>query len=102
MYKRLLMQHDVEVVTGNTVPQDHTKLLTSAPIISASRSAVEDCTGDILVDRRFEQLVEPKNEEIDTEISSMHEMSIYREVAVGYIAGFVAIMVARRTNCSEC
>ncbi|GFO07767.1 THAP domain-containing protein 9 [Plakobranchus ocellatus] len=68
IYKRLLMRHDVEVVTGNTVPQDHTKLLTSAPITSAASSTVKDCTRDILVDRRFEQLVETKDEEIDTEI----------------------------------
>ena len=101
-YKRLLMRHDVEVVTGNTVPQDQTRLLTSAPVTSASRSAVEDSTNDILIDRRFDQLVEPTAEEIDAEIPSLPELSIYREVAVGYIAGFVARIVARRTNCPDC
>ena len=100
-YKGLLMRHDVEVVTGNTVPQDQTRLLTSAPVTSASRSADEDCTNDILIDRRFDRLVEPTAEEIDAEIRSLPELSIYREVAVGYIAGFVARIVARRTNCPD-
>ena len=97
-YKRLLMRHDVEVVTGNTVPQDLTRLLTTALVTSASRSAVEDCTNDILIGRRFDQLVEPTAEEIDAEIPSLPELSIYREVAVG----FLARIVARRTNCPDC
>ena len=35
-------------------------------------------------------------------IPDLPKLLIYKEVAVGYIAGFVAKMVARRTGCPEC
>ena len=52
-YKRLLMRHDIKVVTGSAVPQDHTAFLTSADTGNALKRALEDATQDILVDRRL-------------------------------------------------
>ena len=37
-----------------------------------------------------------------TNVPDLPKLSTYREVAVGYIAGFEATMVARRTGCPEC
>ena len=95
------MRHDIKVVTGNAIPQDDTAFLTSADTGNALKRALEDATPDILVDRRSELMPEDLDDRV-ADIPSLPELSAYREAAVGYIAGFVAKLVAGKISCPEC
>ena len=100
-YKRLMMRHDVQTVTGNVAPQDQTTVLTSAETTATIKKTLEDATQDHLIARRYD-LVSHEADDSVINIPDLPKLSMYRENAVGYIAGFVARMVARRTGCPEC
>ena len=102
-YKRMTMRHDVTILTGNIRPQDRTALLTSAGSSSVMRNAVDDDSHDIMVARRYalESPAKPRDADL-ADTPDMPELSVYRESAVGYIAGFVSRMVSRTVNCPDC
>ena len=54
-----------------------------------------------MTDGRSELMPEDLDDRV-ADITSLPELSIYREAAVGYIAGFVARLVAGKISCPEC
>ena len=72
-FKRLLMRHDIKVVTGSAVPQDHTAVLTPADTGNALKRALEDATQGILVDRRSELMPEDLDDRV-SDIPSLLEL----------------------------
>ena len=67
------------------------------------RNAVDDDSHDIMMARRYalESPAKPRDADL-TDTPDLPELSVYRESAVGYIAGFVFRMVSRTVNCPDC
>ena len=101
-FKRMILRHDMKSVTGNATPQDETTFL-MATVTKEEQEAVEDDTKDILMARRYQPTSEPDDDSsIINEAPPLPELSIYRESAVGYIAGYVTRMVMKTIKCPDC
>lgn len=93
-YKRFLLRHEVKTTNGNVFAQDLTEVLTSATSSSIMKRALDDRTEDIMMARKYDFI--PAQEDHDyTDCPNFTELSYYKEVAVGYIAGYVVKMVKK-------
>ena len=93
-YKRLLMRHDIHNGDGNCTIIDNTKIL---QVSNVTQSAVS-------IARKYDMLTrEPISNDHDyADIPNFESLSLYKEAAVNYIAGYVVRMTKKKLQCMPC
>ena len=103
-YKRLLLRHKVSA-SGNYTALDATNILHAVKDTTTINHVNADSdVSDITTIRRYDLTLrlEPQQTDHDYVDAPNFYSSSYKEAAVGYIAGFVVIMVKRSVTCESC
>jgi hypothetical protein len=101
-YKRMIVRHEIKCFTGNCLPQDNTTILHCGSSAGSLKSAVPDATGDMLVARRHDTILEEQPNDDHTQVEDLFSLSDFKEAVVGYISGYVVSMVKSRIHCEKC
>ena len=102
--KRLMVRHEIKCNTGNCSAQDSTSILPCLQV-SKLQATVPDGTSDFAMVRRHDpELIQETTQLNDhtDEVPDLPPLSDYKTVAIGYIAGYVVLMVRKRLKCEEC
>ena len=103
-YKRLLMRHEVQAVTGNCKALDNTHILFVTSNTVPRKNERDLDTYDVSLVRQYD-LVPRKPLAVHHDYADLcngHTLSVFKEFIAAYIAGYVVRMVTRSLACKAC
>eukprot|EP00794_Sanderia_malayensis_P020811 gene20811-22854_t len=101
-YKRLPLRSSIHAGVGNCIKQDATETLHAFEGRCTQLDGVN--VTNVAMARKYD-LLERQPEQIDHDYSDMPNFSLlseYKEAVIGYMAGYVAIMVSKQMFCEVC